>query len=90
MSPTTPHSAGGTLIEARVSVPSDARPMPVATAMADPPLEPPGMRVRSRGLRAWGVVTPSANSWVAALPTITAPAARRRATPAASAPGSTS
>ncbi len=48
--------------------------MPVATAMAEPPLEPPGMRVGSWGLRLWGVVTPSANSWVVALPSTTAPA----------------
>ena len=40
--PTTPHSAAGTRIEARVSVPRLARPMPVATAIAEPPLDPPG------------------------------------------------
>ena len=56
--PTTPHSAAGTRIDARVSVPSDASPIPVATAIALPPLDPPGIRVGSCGLRACGDVTP--------------------------------
>ena len=86
-SPTTPHSAAGTRIEARVSVPRLASPIPVATAIADPPLEPPGIRVGSCGLRACGLVTPSANSCVEVLPRITAPAARQRATASASASG---
>ena len=38
--------------------------MPVATAIAQPPLDPPGIRVGSCGLRACGLVTPSANSCV--------------------------
>ena len=40
LNPTTPHSAEGTRNEARVSVPSEARPTPVATAitiLAGPP-----------------------------------------------------
>ena len=41
--------------------------MPVATATAEPPLEPPGMRVGSWGLRLCGLVTPRANSWVVGL-----------------------
>src|ERR1700737_2686643 len=58
---------------------------PAATAAAEPPLDPPGVRSRFHGLR----VTPSArdavnatapNSGAAVLPTGTAPAARRRAT----------
>ena len=49
-----------------------------------PPLEPPGIRVGSCGLRACGLVTPSANSCVEVLPRITAPAARQRSTPSAS------
>ena len=47
--------------------------MPVTTPTADPPLEPPGIRVGSWGLRLWGEVTPSANSWVVALPMTIAP-----------------
>ena len=50
-----------------MSVPSDASPIPVATAMALPPLDPPGIRVGSCGLRACGLVTPSANSCVRGL-----------------------
>ncbi len=49
--------------------------MPVATAIAEPPLEPPGMRVGSWGLRLCGLVTPSANSWVVTLARTIAPAA---------------
>ena len=88
--PTTPDSAAGTRIDARVSVPSEPRPMPVATAIAEPPLEPPGMRAGSCGLRACGLVTPMANSCVDVLPRITAPAARSRATGSASSVASTS
>ena len=58
---------------------------PAATAAADPPLEPPGVRVRSHGLRVvphafvWvKAVTP--NSGAAVLPMGTAPAARKRPT----------
>ncbi len=87
LNPTTPHSAAGTRMDARVSVPSDTRPIPVATAIAEPPLDPPGMRVGSCGLRACGLVTPSANSCVLVLPRITAPAARQRSTAAASTSG---
>ena len=85
--PTTPERAAGTRMLARVSVPREARAMPVATEIADPPLEPPGMRVGSWGLRLCGVVTPRANSWVLALPTITAPARRSMATAGASSCG---
>ena len=42
--PTRPHAAAGILIEPPVSVPIDASDMPVATATADPPLDPPGDR----------------------------------------------
>ena len=37
LKPTTPESAAGTRIEARVSVPREPGAMPVATAMAEPP-----------------------------------------------------
>ncbi len=72
--PTMPQRAAGTRTEARVSVAMAPRLMPVATAMADPPLEPPGLRVLSQGLRLCGVVTPSANSCVWVLPVMMAPA----------------
>ncbi|MCY1529744.1 hypothetical protein D9M68_649080 [compost metagenome] len=59
--------------------------MPAATAAAEPPLEPPGVRDRSHGLRvmpkAAGSVNPfSASSGVLVLPMITAPASSRRCT----------
>ena len=37
-----PQTAAGTRMDAPVSVPTEASPMPVATAAAEPPLEPPG------------------------------------------------
>ena len=62
---------------------------PAATAEAEPPLEPPGVRLRSHGLRVApnvgdsvnGVIS-SSGTWV--LPMITAPAARSRRTTSAS------
>ena len=47
-----PHAAAGMRIEPPVSVPTLAIDMPVRTAIADPPLEPPGDRVSSMGCRA--------------------------------------
>src|SRR5437870_1020160 len=90
LKPTTPQSAAGTRIEARVSVPRDPRHIPVTRAMADPPLDPPGSRPRSQGFRLCGVVTPRAYSWVVVLPITIAPAARSRATAAASTAGTQS
>ena len=40
-SPTTPQSEDGTLMEPPVSVPIDIQAIPVETATAEPPLEPP-------------------------------------------------
>ena len=59
--------------------------MPAATAAADPPDEPPGVRSRSQGLRVgpWrrGSVTGiTPISGMFAMPTITQPAWRRRRT----------
>ena len=84
-----PQQAAGILIEPPVSVPTVASAMPVATLTADPPLEPPGDRVGSSGLRTGPnaespLVVPSANSCRFVLPTKTAPAARRLATHGAS------
>ncbi len=50
-SPTIPHSAAGIRIDPPVSVPTDANAIPVATAAADPPLDPPEIRSRAQGLR---------------------------------------
>src|ERR671934_925944 len=62
-----------------------ARHMPVATATAEPALEPPGVRVGSQGLRV-GAGSFNASSVQAVLPTTTAPAWRSRATAGASPP----
>src|SRR5258708_25481622 len=63
--------------------------MPAATAAAEPPDDPPATRVQSHGLRVTpkaecSVDEPMANSSRFALPTTTAPRARRRATAVAS------
>ena len=59
--------------------------MPLATAAAEPPEEPPGVSVRSRGLSVWPcselrVNQRSENAGVLVRPTTTAPAAFRLAT----------
>ena len=46
-----PHSAAGWRIEPPVSVPIAHGASPAATAAAEPPLEPPGTRSGSHGLR---------------------------------------
>ena len=63
--------------------------MSAATQAAEPPLEPPGARVTSQGLRTgpnaeFSLEPPIANSSMFVLPTITASAARKRATTSAS------
>ena len=68
-------------IDPPVSVPIVASAMPAATLAADPPLEPPGDRLTSWGLRAGpnadsSLVVPNANSWRLVLPMMTAPASR--------------
>ena len=87
--PTTPHRAAGWRIEPPVSEPSASGTKPAATAAAEPPLEPPGTRLVSWGLRVgpkaeFSVEEPMANSSRLVLPTTTAPAARRRSTTVAS------
>ena len=88
--PTMPQAAAGMRIEPPVSVPTEANPIPVTTAAAEPPLEPPADRVRSTGL--WtapkavsSLVVPNANSCRLVLPMTIAPASRRRLTTGASA-----
>ena len=77
-------------IEPAPSVPIAAPARPAATAAAEPPDEPPGVRCRSHGLRVTPNVGDSVNGVIAisgtlVLPMITAPAARSRRTSSASA-----
>ena len=51
LSPTRPQQAAGILTEPPPSLPCATGTMPLATAAADPPEEPPGVRSRSQGLR---------------------------------------
>src|SRR5438132_10163301 len=82
--PTSPQNAAGIRVDPPPSLAVQAGSKPAATAAADPPLLPPGVRSGFHGLR----VVPHALVWVkqvipnsgaAVLPTGTAPAARRRA-----------
>jgi hypothetical protein len=89
LKPTRPQRAAGWRIEPPVSEPSAAGTNPAATATAEPPLDPPGVRVGSHGFReTWidefSVEDPIANSSQFVLPTMIAPAARSRATTVAS------
>src|SRR5215469_7222687 len=85
LNPMRLQNAPGSRIDPPVSLPSATAASNAATAAAEPPLEPPGTRVRSYGLR----VTPSAefshelpiaNSSQFALPIGTQPASSKRAT----------
>ena len=83
--PMTPQNAAGMRIEPPVSVPVASATRPAATAAAEPPLDPPGTRFRSHGFRVepragFWVVMPQPNSCERVEPTMTAPAARSRAT----------
>ena len=89
LKPTTPHRADGRRTEPKVSVPSATGAMPAATAAALPPEEPPGMCAGLCGLRVvWKAglaeVSPSAPSCMLNMATGIMPAARSRATQAAS------
>src|SRR5215467_12421462 len=75
--PTTPHHAAGTRTEPAVSVPKATSAIPLATATADPQLEPPGSSLRELLSGLAGVPKYSlkpdgatANSLKFALPTI--------------------
>src|SRR3954465_2655302 len=77
--PTQPHNAAGWRMDPPVSEPSVARHSSAATAAADPPEEPPGIRSRSQGLRVvkkpeFSVELPIANSSMFNRPKIIAPA----------------
>src|SRR5262249_62142180 len=83
LSPTTPLRLAGCLIEPPVSDPSAAMAMPVATATADPPDDPPGTRLKSHGFitgpyAEFSVDEPIANSSQFVFPIISAPASSRR------------
>ena len=89
MRPTTPQSAAGWRIDPPVSDPSASGVSRAATAAADPPLVPPGMRSSAHGLRAgpnaeFSFDEPMANSSQFVLPTTIAPAASSRDTTVAS------
>ncbi len=83
--PTIPQRAAGWRMEPPVSVPIAHGARPAATAAAEPPLEPPGTRVRSHGLATgpkpeFSVEEPMANSSMLVLPSTGAPACTRRST----------
>src|SRR6185369_7884475 len=83
--PTTPHSAAGWRIEPPVSDPMPSGAKPAATATAEPPLDPPGTRDGSWGLRLgpnaeFSVEEPIANSSRFVLPITIPPAAVIRST----------
>src|SRR5688572_13789244 len=84
-----PHNAAGWRMEPPVSEPRAIDAMPAATATADPPLDPPGMRSGAHGFRVgrnaeFSVDEPIANSSQLVFPTTTAPASSSRATTVAS------
>ena len=85
LSPTRPQHEAGMRIEPPPSLPWAIGTMPAATAAAEPPLEPPGVRSSPHGLRVGpnrrvSVVGRIAISGSAVLPTITNPARRSRRT----------
>src|SRR6185312_11301436 len=79
--PTTPQNAAGCLTLPPVSEPRAISVIPAATAAAEPPEDPPGLRAGSTGLRVGpyalvSVEDPMANSSMFVLATTTAPCAR--------------
>src|ERR1700722_3999405 len=87
-----PHHAAGPRIEPPVSLPIAPMHKPAATATAGPDDDPDGSSVRFQGLRAGGhgrsnEDPPMANSQVASLLVMTAPARRKRVTVKASSAG---
>src|SRR5208337_1039952 len=81
--PQMPQNAAGRVIDPPVWVPTDPKHMPQATAAAEPLDEPPGVRSMFQGLRVTGGSI-QAKGVVTVLPRMIAPAARKRATTAAS------
>src|SRR5260370_7391217 len=72
-SPTVPHKAAGMRIDPPVSEPIATGTIRAATTAPDPPLEPPGTRLRSQGFFEGGVTLPHANPCIRVFPPITAP-----------------
>src|ERR1700722_7620736 len=90
--PTTPHRAAGMRTEPPLSVPTEGGTRPAAPMAPEPLLEPPGEYAVFHGLRilpksGLSPDSPSANLFMFALPTMTAPAALRRFTTPASVVG---
>ena len=88
--PKTPQNAAGIRIDPPVSLATASGTIPAATAAAEPPLEPPGIRPRCHGLLveprvACWVVMPQPNSWARVVADNHSPARRSDATTAASA-----
>ena len=82
---TMPQKLAGVRSDPPRSLPTAAAHRAAATAAADPPLEPPGVRLGSCGLRhtpdsAFAVTGPTPSGGVLVLPITTAPSARSRAT----------
>src|SRR5690625_3117582 len=95
--PTTPLILAGSTIDPIVSVPTAIKARSAAMATAEPPEEPPGLRLSEYGLY---VIPPralqplllagsrkSAHSHILVFPRITAPASRKRVTRNASCGG---
>ncbi len=88
--PANPQHAAGIRIEPPPSDPVAHGTIPAATAAAEPPDEPPGVRLRSQGLRVIPVASLAVqgkiiSSGTLVIPIGTAPAARSRRTTSASA-----
>src|SRR5437763_5082445 len=84
-----PHIAAGWRIDPPVSEPRESGVMPAATATAEPPLDPPGIRSTAHGFfvgpnAEFSVDEPIANSSQFVLPMTTAPAACSRSMTVAS------
>src|SRR5262245_39937477 len=95
LKPTRPQKLAGMRIEPAPSEPSASGASPAATAAAPPPVDPPGVRVRSQGFRdspnnGLSVEPRHANSGRLVRPMKIAPAARRPATAGASSVGTNS
>src|SRR5207342_974129 len=87
--PHVPQKAAGILAEPPVSETRLSGTMPAATAIADPPLDPPVILVGSHGFRVGPhddsrFVTPAASSCWLVFPITIAPSSRSRVTSAAS------
>lgn len=85
LKPNTPQQEAGILIDPPPSLACAIGTMPAATAAADPPLDPPGVRVRPQGLHvgpnsSGSVLGNNPNSGVLVLATTIRPARLKRET----------